>query len=69
MLLYLLTKIFFYLPVIIFLVLELIVGALFLFYLAVWSGNTDLWVFLIDWDFQFFWTAEHVDILTTYIKK
>tara|TARA_R110000824_G_scaffold107719_1_gene254214 strand:- start:37 stop:246 length:210 start_codon:yes stop_codon:yes gene_type:complete len=69
MLLYLLTHIFFYLPVIIFFVLELMVGALFLFHPTVRSGYADLWVFLIDWDFKFFWTAEHVVILITYIKK
>tara|TARA_R110002110_G_scaffold261700_3_gene477576 strand:+ start:1614 stop:1823 length:210 start_codon:yes stop_codon:yes gene_type:complete len=69
MLLYLLTHIFFYLPVIIFFVLELMVGALFLFHLTVRSGYADLWVFLIDWDFEFFWATEHVDIPFTNIKK
>tara|TARA_R110000787_G_scaffold5752_6_gene20666 strand:+ start:2767 stop:2976 length:210 start_codon:yes stop_codon:yes gene_type:complete len=69
MLLYLFTKIFFYLSIIIFLVLELLVWALFLFDPTVWAGYADLWVFLIDGDFEFFWTTEHVVILITYIKK
>tara|TARA_R110000744_G_scaffold59741_1_gene124098 strand:+ start:1139 stop:1345 length:207 start_codon:yes stop_codon:yes gene_type:complete len=68
MLLYLFTHIFFQHPVI-FLVLELMVWALFLFHLTVRSGYADLWVFLIDWDFDFFWTTEHVVILITNIKK
>tara|TARA_R110002074_G_scaffold108886_2_gene234779 strand:- start:354 stop:551 length:198 start_codon:yes stop_codon:yes gene_type:complete len=59
----LLTKIFFNLTVIILPVLELVVWSLFLFHLTVCSGYADSWVFLIDWDFDFFWTAEHVYVI------